>query len=79
MSLRFVGIDPDTPENGSPTIWVDEETGELVIQGWKEISERMMAEIIATGPIPDHEIVLRLPPRMIPILLEACGVVRRDV
>lgn len=25
MALRFIGIDPDTGQQGSPTIWVDQE------------------------------------------------------
>lgn len=73
MALRFVGVDPDTPNNGSPTVWRDEEDGSIVIQGWKIIDEDAMAQIRATGPIPDHETVLRLPARMAPFLLEACG------
>lgn len=35
MALRFIGIDPDTGQQGSPTVWVDEETRELVLQGWR--------------------------------------------
>ncbi|MFJ5808196.1 DUF6879 family protein [Streptomyces sp. NPDC093093] len=25
MALRFIGIDPDTGQQGSPTVWVDED------------------------------------------------------
>jgi hypothetical protein len=35
MALRFVGIDPDTDLEHCPTVWADEEAGELVVQGWK--------------------------------------------
>lgn len=76
MALRFVGVDPNTPNTGSPTVWVDEADGSIVIQGWK-IDEAGMADIAATGPkwetIPDHETVLRLPARMTPILKDALG------
>jgi hypothetical protein len=31
MSLRFIGIDPNTGQAESPTVWVDESKAELVI------------------------------------------------
>lgn len=30
MTLRFVGIDPNTGGEGSPTVWVGEESADLV-------------------------------------------------
>ncbi|MFG2847684.1 hypothetical protein ACGF12_31615 [Kitasatospora sp. NPDC048296] len=33
MALRFTGIDPDTPNGGSPTVWLEDEAAEIVIQG----------------------------------------------
>ncbi len=39
MALRYIGKDPDSPNNGSPTVWVDEEDGSLVLQGWKITDE----------------------------------------
>ena len=35
MALRLIGVDPDSLNNGSPTMWLDEEDGSIVIQGWK--------------------------------------------
>ncbi|MFD5463778.1 hypothetical protein ACFWIQ_13300 [Kitasatospora sp. NPDC127059] len=32
MDLRFIGMDPNTGGEGSPTVWVDEETADLVVQ-----------------------------------------------
>jgi hypothetical protein len=82
MALRFIGIDPETGQQGSPTVWVDEERGELVLQGWKP-GERLEAECAAfevpghaTG-IPAHEAVIRIPARMVPMLREACDVAER--
>jgi hypothetical protein len=72
MALRFIGVDPDSPNNGSPTIWLDEEDDSIVIQGCKVTDDSTISEITATGPIPDHETVLRLR-RMAPFLLEVCG------
>ena len=76
MALRFIGKDPDSPTNGSPTVWLDEDDGSIVIQGWKITAESTLAEITATKPIPDHETVLRVPARMTPFLMEVRGGVR---
>ena len=73
MSLRFIGKDPDSPNNGSPAIWLDEDDGSIVIQGWKIADERTMSEITAAKPIQDHETVIRVPARMTAFLMEACG------
>jgi hypothetical protein len=73
MSLRFVGVDPETPNTGSPTVWLDDADASIVIQGWKITDANTLAEITATKPIPDHETVVRIPARMAPFLLEVCG------
>jgi hypothetical protein len=73
MALRFIGVDPDSPNNGSPTIWLDEADQSIVIQGWKVTDDDTISEITATKPIPAHETVVRLPARMAPFLLEVCG------
>ena len=73
MALRFIGVDPDSPNNGSPTIWLDEEDDSIVIQGWKVTDDDALSQVTATGPIPHDETVVRLPARMAPFLLEACG------
>ncbi|HEU4423650.1 MAG TPA: hypothetical protein VFR67_14045 [Pilimelia sp.] len=51
MSLRLIGKDPESPNNGSPTVWVDEEDHSVVIQGWKIMDESTLAAI---GTVPDH-------------------------
>ncbi|MFZ3558178.1 hypothetical protein [Streptomyces sp. BH055] len=86
MSLRFIGIDPPTGDEESPTVWVDEKQGEIVIQGWKPGPElkAQCAEFEVPGHavgIPDHEQVVRIPARMAEILREACNAVeqRADV
>lgn len=73
MTLRLIGVDPDSPNNGSPTIWLDEDDQSIVIQGWTIVDDETISEITATKPIPGHETVVRLPARMAPFLLEACG------
>jgi hypothetical protein len=71
MALRFIGVDPNTPNDGSPTVWLDEDDGSIVLQGWKITDKATLAQIRAAGPIPEHETVLRLPARMAPFLREA--------
>ena len=83
MALRFVGIDPATGTGQSPTVWVDEEASEIVVQGWKP-SANLEAQCAATTVpghavgIPENEAVVRIPTRMIPILREACDAAERS-
>ncbi|GAA1576449.1 hypothetical protein GCM10009804_36380 [Kribbella hippodromi] len=72
VALKFIGKDPNSPNTNSPTVWLDETDGSLVIQGWK-LDETTTAEVNATAPVPDHETVLRIPARMAPYLKEAMG------
>lgn len=82
MTLRFIGIDPDTKTADSPTVWVDEAKGELVFQGWKP-SPELEAEAAAfevpghAVGIPDDEAVIRIPARMVQMIREACDAVER--
>jgi hypothetical protein len=82
VSLRFIGVDPNTGQGESPTVWVDENRGELVIQGWKpdEATETECAAFEMPGHavgIPEHEQVVRVPARMVSILREACDAAER--
>lgn len=71
MALKFVGLYDDTPGNGSPTIWLDDTNGDLVIQSWKADEETVAeAQRVGSYPwhsndIPPHETVIRLPQSMI--------------
>ncbi|GAA0566273.1 MULTISPECIES: hypothetical protein [Streptomyces] len=82
MPLLFVGIDPATEKDKSPTLWVDQEKKELVIQGWKP-SPELKAECAAfelpghAKGIPDDEAVVRIPARMVHMIREACDVIER--
>ncbi|MFE8015282.1 hypothetical protein ACFU3O_21390 [Streptomyces antibioticus] len=82
MALQFIGIDPNTGDDESPTVWVDHQKQEIVLQGWKPDSE-LEAECAAfEAPghavgIPDHEAVIRIPARMAPMIREACDAVER--
>lgn len=74
MTLQFVGIDPATNGDHCPTVWVDADAGEIVVQGWK-VDDGMREDCLKTGSIPADETVVRLPARMASILREACDVV----
>ncbi|MFI7414571.1 hypothetical protein ACIBU0_38610 [Streptomyces sp. NPDC049627] len=82
MHLKFVGIDPETGKNGSPTAWVDLESADIVIQSFTADDETRAQCVENTAPghtqgIPDHETVIRIPARLIPMLREACDVAER--
>ncbi|MFJ9791349.1 hypothetical protein [Streptomyces globosus] len=82
MALRFIGIDPNSHDGESPTVWVDEASGELVFQGWKPSAE-LEAECAATEVpghgvgIPAGEAVIRMPAGMVAMIREACDAVER--
>lgn len=84
MSLQFIGIDPDTGDKQSPTVWVDKEKYELVFQGWKP-SPELEAEAAAfevpghAVGIPDNEAVIRIPARMVPMIRKACDAIATDL
>ncbi|MDO0938654.1 hypothetical protein QQY66_45650 [Streptomyces sp. DG2A-72] len=82
MALQFIGIDPNTGEGESPTVWADQERGELVFQGWKAGPEleAECADFKVPGHakgIPEHEAVIRIPARMVQIVREACDAIER--
>ncbi|GGW77676.1 hypothetical protein GCM10010383_01230 [Streptomyces lomondensis] len=57
-------------DHGCPAVWVDEDTQDLVIQGTTADADTV-ARTVQDSPLPDHEGVIRLPQRMIPLLREA--------
>lgn len=68
MALRFLGKDPESPVNDSPTLWDDGDC--YVIQGWRITDDATLAEV---GDVPEHETVLRLPKRMMRFFPEVNG------
>lgn len=73
MKLRFVGIDPGSNAGGCPSVWVDDETGDFLFQGWEVTDGLTLSEVSSRSPIAGHECVVRLPARMREIIQEACG------
>lgn len=83
MSLRFIGIDPDTGDDESPTVWIDQDKQEFVFQGWKpgpELEAECAAfELPGHGKgIPEGEAVIRIPARMVHMIREACDALDRS-
>lgn len=82
MALTFIGIDPNTGQNGSPTAWVDTDTADIVLQGYTadEVTRQECIENSAPGHakgIPDHETIIRIPAHLVPLLREACDAAER--
>ncbi|MCM1976392.1 hypothetical protein [Streptomyces sp. G1] len=71
MALRFWGKDPNSDTGQCPSVWVDQDTGDVVVQGWKA-TDAETAECRESGDIPDSEAVVRLPAAMTEILRKAC-------
>ncbi|MFK4221583.1 hypothetical protein [Streptomyces sp. NPDC019890] len=71
MTLKFLGIIADTPTDESPTIWLHEETGDLLIQSNKATEEEVKGcQEMGSAPglstdVPDHETIIRLPAVML--------------
>ncbi|MFD3759069.1 hypothetical protein [Streptomyces sp. NPDC058622] len=77
MSLLCFGKDPGTDEDHCPTVWVDDQSADLVFQGWKadEATEKRCLE---AGPIPDTEAVIRIPARMVAQIRKTCDAAERS-
>jgi hypothetical protein len=71
MRLSFVGITPDTPDNGCPAVYVDEDTGDIWIQGPAVTDSGALAEVARHSPIGSGEAVVKVPPVMKSFVMEA--------
>lgn len=84
MALIFIDVDPETGNDHSPTIWVNPDTSDIVIQGWE--ADAALLDQVAAAPAPDHvpgvpagEAVIRIPARMVPALRRACDAAEHPV
>jgi hypothetical protein len=71
MALEFVAIDPETDTDHCPAVFVEEESGDLLFQGWTVTDPALLAEVAGHSRVADNESVVRLPARMREIILEA--------
>jgi len=80
MAFTFLAQVPNTPSGQSPTVWRDDETGDLLVQGYRATEEdHLQAELAGSTPghhhgvntIPGHEAIVRVPASMLPALAAA--------
>jgi hypothetical protein len=71
MALDFVGIDPDTPENGCPAVFVEDELHEFWFQGPVATDPAELAKVAEHSPLRPGEAVVKIPDRMAAIIAEA--------
>jgi len=69
MTLRFLGKDPGSGRDGSPTLYYDDERNTYLVQGWKVLDTERLAQL----DIPEHETVVELPKRMMQFFPEVSG------
>ncbi|WP_175410911.1 hypothetical protein [Streptomyces sp. TRM64462] len=69
MALHMLGKDPDSPNDGSPTVFYDDETGNYVLQGWRVNDAARLSQL----DVPDHETVIEFPRRMMQFFPEVTG------
>lgn len=50
MALEFVGKDPESDTNNCPAVFIDEETGDFLLQGWTVTDAATLAESRAPQP-----------------------------
>lgn len=69
MALHKLGKDPDSKNGGSPTVYLDDETDNYILQGWKVLDADRLAQL----DIPDLETVIEFPKRMMQFFPEVKG------
>ncbi|MCF3177456.1 hypothetical protein IPZ61_29605 [Streptomyces sioyaensis] len=69
MALHRLGKDPESPNNGSPTVYLDDESGNYVLQGWRVTDPERLAQM----DVPSHETVIEFPKRMMQFFPEVNG------
>jgi hypothetical protein len=71
MALRFLAIDPATGKGSCPALFLDEQTGDLLFQGWTETDPTTLNEAAVHSPLAGNETLVRLPGRMRDAIREA--------
>ncbi|WP_329386377.1 hypothetical protein [Streptomyces sp. NBC_01716] len=66
MALRKLGKDPESPNGGSPTVYLDDTTDSYLVQGLRVLDRERLTQM----DIPEHETVVEIPRRMVQFFLE---------
>ncbi|MFE2292021.1 hypothetical protein [Streptomyces sp. NPDC059452] len=61
MALRLLCKDPESPNNGSPTLYYDDSSGTYLFQSWKVLDTARLSGIV----VPEHETVIEFPERLL--------------
>ncbi|MGV9693479.1 hypothetical protein ACWDUX_30735 [Streptomyces sp. NPDC003444] len=61
MALHLLCKDPESPNNGSPTLYYDDVSDSYLLQSWKVLDPARLASI----KVPDHETVVEFPSRLL--------------
>ncbi len=71
MRARFLGKDPDSQVDNSPTLFATNRTDRTtyIAQGWRVTDAQALADI---GPIPDHETVIEIPEEVLMFYMRRC-------
>ncbi|MCX4750279.1 hypothetical protein OG455_33005 [Kitasatospora sp. NBC_01287] len=75
MALHELGKDPESKNNGSPTLYYDDQSDNYVIQGWKVLDEQRLSQL----DLPAHETVVEFPKRMMRFFPEVNDGLGEDV
>ncbi|MEU0519768.1 hypothetical protein [Streptosporangium sp. NPDC006007] len=68
MALRFLGKDPDSPDGDSPTVWEDGD--DYILQGFTITDTATLQHV---GDMPEGEMLIRFPKRMMQFFPEVAG------
>lgn len=60
MRARFLGVDPQSSEGDSPTLYATDRADRVtyIAQGWKVTDPDVLADV---GDVPDHEALIEIP------------------
>jgi hypothetical protein len=76
MAIRYIGKWSGSPDGESPTLWLDDMTGDWLMQGYREEDPDVVAELLRTADrdhVPAHETLIRFPHEMVDLFLEVSG------
>ena len=69
MTLHKLGKDPDSKASNSPTVYLDDVTGNYLLQGWRVTDVERLAQL----NVPAQETVIEFPRRMMQFFPEVNG------
>lgn len=68
MRARFLGKDPESQVENSPTLFATDRTDRrtYIAQGWEVTDPQVLADV---GPVPDHEGLIEIPEEVLKFYL----------